>query len=354
MKDKKKKGIKSTIAIGIFAIIVMIWPIDFCYVIYGSGIKEASEFINIKGADKKSNFYEPYIVTSNGRTRVIHLLVGFLTGADFKDSYYFGLEYNSEISEGIEVKEIIYPYFKENKNDIPELMDILKRKEKEQIDYTVPIYVALKDDKKYVNFEYFKYNSNHSNMWEGNNINISKFYMVNGKNIISSNDHLEAIKNHKQEDALILKTLNNEDKKVTVKKELTDIGLEDIFLPFMAFSIDKSKFVLEKENSNMWKGSSGYLSYALHLYNQNFSLDLTKGNKIVVTGTLNSNGQVEAITEISHKIDAAVKSESRYFMLPEVNYMYAKDYIEKENIDIVLIPVRTFDDAIETIKFLFE
>lgn len=108
---------------------------------------------------------------------------------------------------------------------------------------------------------------------------------------------------------------------------------------------------IELEFKKSESGPSGGLVLALSIYNNLVSEDITKGRKIVGTGTIDVNGNVGSIGGIEYKIKGAVKENADIFLIPAgENYEEAKKIVEENNYKINLIPVTTFDEALEKLK----
>ena len=102
---------------------------------------------------------------------------------------------------------------------------------------------------------------------------------------------------------------------------------------------------------NNESGSSGGLTLALAIYNKLTKEDITKGLKIVGTGTIEADGSVGPIGGVEYKLKGAVKSKADIFIVPNGdNYKAATKLKEKENYDIDIIGVSTFEDALEKLK----
>lgn len=99
-------------------------------------------------------------------------------------------------------------------------------------------------------------------------------------------------------------------------------------------------------------GSSGGLMMSLTIYNQLVEKDITKGKKIVGTGTIDINGNVGEIGGVKYKLIGAVKNDADVFMCPEENYEEAKKIAEEKDYDITILSVRTFQEAIEKLEEL--
>ena len=91
---------------------------------------------------------------------------------------------------------------------------------------------------------------------------------------------------------------------------------------------------------------------SLSIYDYLTSDDLTKGLKIVGTGTIDEFGNVGVIGGIEHKIKAAVKEDADIFFSPSANYAEALEVVTEENLDITLVEVSHIDDAIEYLNNL--
>ena len=103
-----------------------------------------------------------------------------------------------------------------------------------------------------------------------------------------------------------------------------------------------------KENES---GSSGGLTLALAIYNKLTKEDITKGYKIVGTGTIEPDGSVGAIGGVEYKLKGAVKSKADIFIVPSGdNYKEALALKKKEKYDIYIMEVSTFKEALKKLK----
>ncbi len=93
-------------------------------------------------------------------------------------------------------------------------------------------------------------------------------------------------------------------------------------------------------------GPSAGGMFALEIYNQLVEEDLTDGKRIAGTGTINLEGEIGQIDGIVQKIIAAESAKAEIFIVPQENYEKAKTV----ETDLKLVPVETFDDAIEFLK----
>ena len=109
------------------------------------------------------------------------------------------------------------------------------------------------------------------------------------------------------------------------------------------------KFSFENNESG---GSAGLMT-TLAIYNALVEEDITHGLKIAGTGTINVNGEVGAIGGVGYKLSGAVYGGADVFFVPAgENYEEALKVKEKKNYSIELIPVSTFDEALEYLNKL--
>lgn len=98
-------------------------------------------------------------------------------------------------------------------------------------------------------------------------------------------------------------------------------------------------------------GASGGLMMSLAIYDNLTGADITKGRKIVGTGTIDTNGDVGEISGIKYKLKAAIKNKADIFLVPAGdNYEEAIKIKEKNNYHIIIVPIKNFEDALEYLK----
>ncbi len=100
-------------------------------------------------------------------------------------------------------------------------------------------------------------------------------------------------------------------------------------------------------------GPSGGLLTTLYIYDQLIKEDLTKGYTIAGSGTIDYEGVAGEIGEVEHKVRGAVKEGADIFIAVNGNnYNNAKKVINDENLDIKLIGVDSFEDAVNKLEKL--
>lgn len=112
-------------------------------------------------------------------------------------------------------------------------------------------------------------------------------------------------------------------------------------------------------------GPSAGFMFAMEIYNQLTEGDLTKGYRIVGTGTINADGQIGVIGGIEHKVLAADREGADIFFAPKdyippegssyapiLNYSAAKQRADEIDSDMEIVPVGTMGEAIEYLQQL--
>ena len=102
-----------------------------------------------------------------------------------------------------------------------------------------------------------------------------------------------------------------------------------------------------KTNEN---GASGGLMSTLQIYNTLINEDITKGDVIAGTGTIELDGTVGEISGVKYKLIGAVKNGADVFIAPTNNYEEALKVKEENNYDIEIIEATTFKEVVEKLK----
>lgn len=98
-------------------------------------------------------------------------------------------------------------------------------------------------------------------------------------------------------------------------------------------------------------GPSGGLMVTLAIYNALVEEDITGGKKIVGTGTIDSDGNVGEIGGVEYKLKGAVSKKADIFFVPAgENYEEAMSIKENKKYSITIVPVATFEEALEYLK----
>ena len=174
---------------------------------------------------------------------------------------------------------------------------------------------------------------------------------VDNNKIIDKNYLFSYIGSKNIGDVVIFKVLEGKKEK-TKKATLIDVDGEPkvgalITEDFDIVSNRQVKFNFEDRES----GPSGGLMLALTIYSNLNKIDLTNGKKIVGTGTIDINGNVGQISGVKYKLIGAEKAKADIFLVPEGdNYKEAKKLKDERGFKIDIIPVETFEEALNYLK----
>jgi PDZ domain-containing protein len=105
-------------------------------------------------------------------------------------------------------------------------------------------------------------------------------------------------------------------------------------------------------------GPSAGLMFSLEIYNQLTKKDMTSGYEIAGTGTIDDEGRVGRIGGISQKVVAAANSGAEIFLAPNEegekgsNYQEALAAAEKIDTEMKVVPIDTFEEAVQYLENL--
>lgn len=119
--------------------------------------------------------------------------------------------------------------------------------------------------------------------------------------------------------------------------------------------VDDKELIVQPEvkvQSDEIGGPSAGFMFSLEIYNQLTKEDFTKGYKVAGTGTISTDGTIGKIGGIEQKVVAADKAGAEIFFAPHENgekdSNYQKAIIAAKDIEtnMVIVPIHTFDDAV--------
>lgn len=176
---------------------------------------------------------------------------------------------------------------------------------------------------------------------------------VEGKELFDLNEMTDIIAATDVGKKLHFVVLRN-DKEVEVEAEVYEdkdkhyVGVSVI----TTFEIDCDLDV-EIYSKSSESGPSGGMMMALMTYNAITNQDLTKGKKIVGTGTIALDGSVGEIGGVKYKLMGAVRNHADVFLVPDgENYEEALKVKENKKYDIEIVAVKTLQDAISYLEGL--
>lgn len=174
---------------------------------------------------------------------------------------------------------------------------------------------------------------------------------VDNKKINSKEEIGEIISNKEIGDIIEFKVINNDKEYKRTAKIVNIDGTKAVGIVIYEVLDLETNPEIEIETASSESGPSGGLMTALAIYNSLVEEDITGGNLIVGTGTIDANGNVGSIGGVKYKLLGAVKHKSKIFIIPNgENYEEAIQIKEKNNYDIEIIGVSTFDETLEKLK----
>ena len=117
------------------------------------------------------------------------------------------------------------------------------------------------------------------------------------------------------------------------------------------FEIESQKSITMDSRATE-SGPSGGLMLTLAIYSALINEDITRGNRIVGTGTINPDGSIGMVGGIEYKISGAVRSGADIFLVAQRNYDLAREYTDLKDYDIILKGVSSLDEALEFLNNL--
>ena len=202
--------------------------------------------------------------------------------------------------------------------------------------YNTACYVAnkKKNNKDILNnFNYYISNVENINT----NLEIGdKIISIDGYKIEQIEQIKEIIGNY--ESSIEIEIIVNENEKKFIKLENGKLGISVIKI----YDCKNVKFDFKNNES----GGSGGLMIALSIYDKLIKTDLTGGKKIAGTGTIDIKGNIGDISGVSYKLIGAAKNKADIFFVPKENYNEALVTKNENKLNIEIVEVNTFDDAL--------
>ena len=173
---------------------------------------------------------------------------------------------------------------------------------------------------------------------------------IDGVKLNSFEEIKEILKKHNIGDKINIDYLRNnkEESGYVVVRDYSGEKKAGIYLVKMYEYDVNRKIKLDFGNGE--GGPSGGFMLSLAIYNRLISEDLTKGRKIVGTGTIDKNGNVGAIGGVKYKIIGANSGKADIFFVPEENYEEANNFIKEKGYDLNLVKIKTLSDAIDYLR----
>ena len=173
---------------------------------------------------------------------------------------------------------------------------------------------------------------------------------VEGKKIKNTKELKELLKNYQAGDKVTFQVLRS-GKEIECTATLYDSsdGAKVGVMLTETYDIEETPncSVTMKQSES---GPSGGLMMSLQIYNDLTEEDITKGKKIIGTGTIDNEGNVGAIGGVKYKLIGAARKHADIFLVPTDNYEEAISVKESHKLDINIMAVSTLKDAIEALE----
>ena len=173
---------------------------------------------------------------------------------------------------------------------------------------------------------------------------------INDQIVKSSTEFISLLKTYDIGDVVEIGLVRNEED-IKIKTTLIE-HVEYENEPMVGFlaSTPNQKFVYPFEvdiNTGNVGGPSAGMMMALNVYNLLTEIDITAGNKIAGTGTIEIDGSVGPVGGVKQKVIAAKKANASLILVPTANFSEANIYSD-ENTSI--IAVDSFKEALDVIS----
>ncbi len=178
---------------------------------------------------------------------------------------------------------------------------------------------------------------------------------VNGISISSKSELNPIIQTHEIGDTIFFTVIRNQHE---IEVSAKVIAYEDKKMVGLMIT-EKHEIETEPQIKFHFKssesGPSGGLMMTLAIYNQLVKEDITKGKKIVGTGTIDVDGTVGEIAGVKYKLKGAEKAKADLFFVPNgKNYEEAVQLKNDLDYEIEIVGVSTFDEALEYLNNYIE
>lgn len=173
-----------------------------------------------------------------------------------------------------------------------------------------------------------------------------KILKVEGQEITNLEELKTIINNYQEGDSIKIE-VERDDKIINTTSKIyaTTDGLKVGISTLLTYDYETDE-ALEVKTKASESGSSGGLMLTLAIYNKLTDADLTKGKKIVGTGTIDINGKVGEIDGVKYKLLGAEANKAEIFLCPKENYDEALKVKQENNLKIKIKAVATFDEAL--------
>lgn len=308
--------------------IILIIPVPY-YVTVGGGTLEIDEKIEIFGEyESQGSFSSAYVKEMNG-TVITYLMAKIIPSYELTKVEDVTLE--NEAKEDYDFREKLY--FTSSLDTATKVAFNYLGKE-----------IKIKEEKIYVTYIDKDAVTNLKTK--------DQVLAVNGQKVTGVND-IERMLDGALENEEVKITVLRDNKEIdTITKMIMLDGEKKLGIYLITEYEYETDPLVNFHFSNKEAGPSGGLMLSLSIYNKLTKEDITRGQKIVGTGTIDEDGNVGEIGGVKYKLKGAVKAKADIFIVPLANYEEAMGLAKEKNYDITIIPVETFDEAIKALEKL--
>ena len=320
-----KKTIIYIITLGVF-ITIMLIPVDY-YITIGGGTMNLDKDIKITNEKKKKgSINATYITELKGN--VITYLLSYIV-PNFEKEKVKNVTYKEETKENYEFREKMY--FNQSINNA--------------------IYVAYTNSNKKITTKSSDLYVIYIDEFATTNLKIKdKIIEVDNTKINEASQIKEMISTKNENDEVEIK-VQRDNKEIITKTKIKIIDNEKrmgvYILNDYNYEVDPK---ITFDFSGKQSGPSGGLMLTLSIYNKLNNTDITKGNKICGTGTIDKDGIVGEIGGVKYKVQGTKRKKCDIFLVPKENYDEAYKTIKEKNYKLKLYKVETFDEALKILN----
>jgi PDZ domain-containing protein len=182
---------------------------------------------------------------------------------------------------------------------------------------------------------------------------------ADGRPVVNSSDLTEVIKSHAPGETVKL-TVVRDGKRVPVDVRLSAADDGSAVIGVRVFPNYQFPLDVAVDTAGIGGPSAG-LAIALAVLDDLTPGDLTGGNRVAVTGTIDPNGNVGDVGGIEQKGITARAADAQLFLVPKCNEEYPAEVLQACNDDLArlqrragskvdVVPVGTFEEALEVLR----
>ena len=330
LKESLIETFKEVTILGLF-FFVLVQPID-CYIMAGGGILNISDRVEVDTNYKvKGSFNYAYVTERN------NILLNYII-SKFKKEW--------------EVEEIAdYSY---DTNETYEDLEVRSKLEMDEAESNA-LAVAYSHANKSIKVKSTKIMVNYvTKTLKNTDFEIGdQIISVDNKKVISVENYRDYINSKNIGDVVKVKVINKNKEYIRNATIFEEDGNKYSGIGVSTINIYDLKPNTKIKSKDSESGPSGGLMLTLEIYNKLVKEDITNGLTIVGTGTIDEDGKVGSIGGVKYKLMGAVEGEADIFLVPDgENYKEAIKFKKKKGYKIKIIPIKTFNEALEKLKKL--